>query len=941
MAQAESWPHPSNLAFVEELYVRWLRDPRSVDADWGKYFATLPTERAFAAEPRLGATAPSGSIFRSYGSNGHGSAHLAPSAAPDQSIQILQDRVDQLIRAYRLRGHLIAAVDPLGLPRPFQRELDPAFYKLTDADLDRVFSSETIALEGELTLRRILRRLQSTYCRSIGVQFMHITDYGVKAWLQARMEHSENRIVLGRHEQLRILRRLTDAVIFEEFIQKRFQGAKSFSLEGSESLIPLLDLAIEHAGDLGVEQIVIGMSHRGRLNVLSNIMGKSAAEIFAEFEDTNPELSLGRGDVKYHLGYSSDWKTTAGRSVHLSLCFNPSHLEFVGPVVQGRVRAKLDRMGGDDPASRALGIVIHGDAAFAGEGVAQEMLNMSRLEPYSIGGTIHVIVNNQIGFTTPPHQARSSTYPTGVARMLHSPIFHVNGEDPEAVAQVVRLALDFRQRFRRDVFIDMYGYRRRGHNEGDEPSFTQPLLYKAIEARKPVREGYLDHLLRLEGVTREEADALAARRREHLEQELKRAQSAKVFPTDAPMGGVWRGYCGGNELEVDEIDTGVPRERLARLLEIQTRLPGGFHPHPKIAKILETRREMAAGKRPLDWSAGENLALATLAIEGVRIRLTGQDAERGTFSHRHAVLHDFEDGHTYMPLAHLAPEQAPVDIDNSPLAEIAPLAFEYGYSMDRPEALVMWEAQFGDFVNVAQVIIDQFLTSAEDKWRRLSGLALLLPHGLEGAGPEHSSARIERFLSLAAEDNIQVAQPTTPAQIFHLLRRQVLRPWRKPLVVMTPKSLLRLPAASSSLDDLTTGTYQRVIADARPAAQQKKTERVLLCTGKLYYELDKKRTELERDDVAILRLEQLAPFPGETLRRSLAEYRAETPVFWVQEEPENMGAWAHLRVRFLERMFDRHPFAGISRPASASPATGSHASHKLEQEALLAEAFGL
>ncbi len=943
MSDAERWPHPSNLAFVEELYVRWLADPGSVDDAWSKYFAALPGEASFSSRPRIGPSRRPTTLFRPVGGNGHAPSTAAPAAlgGGDQSVQLLQDRVDQLIRAFRLRGHLIASVDPLGIPRPYQRELDPTFYNLTDADLDRVFSSETIAGDGGLSLRRILRRLHSTYCRTIGVQFMHITDYGVKAWLQSRMETSENRLVLSRHEQLRILRRLTDAVIFEEFIQKRFQGAKSFSLEGSESLIPLLDLAIEHAGDLGVEQIVIGMSHRGRLNVLSNIMRKSAAEIFAEFEDSNPELSLGRGDVKYHLGYSSDWQNTAGRNIHISLCFNPSHLEFVGPVVQGRIRAKLDRMGGDDPAARALGIVIHGDAAFAGEGVVQEMLNMGRLDGYSTGGTIHVVVNNQIGFTTPPSQARSTTYPTSVARMLHSPIFHVNGEDPEAVAQVVRLALDFRQRFRRDVFIDMYGYRRRGHNEGDEPSFTQPLLYKAIEARKGVREGYLDHLLRLEGVTREEADALAARRREHLENELKRAHSAKVLPTDAPMGGVWRGYSGGNELEVEELETGVARDRLASLLEVQTKLPADFRPHPKIVKLLEARRDMAAGRKPLDWSAGENLAFATLAVEHVRIRLTGQDAERGTFSHRHAVLHDYEDGHTYMPLGHLAAGQAVVEIENSPLSEIAPLGFEYGYSLDRPDSLVMWEAQFGDFVNVAQVIIDQFIVSAEQKWQRLSGLVMLLPHGLEGAGPEHSSARLERFLSLAAEDNIQIAQPTTPAQMFHLLRRQVLRPWRKPLIVLTPKSLLRLPAATSSLDELATGTFRRLIDDPGAAARPKKIERILLCTGKVFYELEKKRAELDRDDVAILRLEQLAPLPGEILRRALSVYRDETPVIWVQEEPENMGAWSHLRVKFLDRMFERHPFSCVARPASASPATGSHASHRLEQEALLAEALGL
>ena len=604
------------------------------------------------------------------------------------------------------------------------------------------------------------------------------------------MESSQNRLQVSRDEQLRILTRLTDAVVFEEFLRTKFLGAKTFSLEGCETLLPLLDLAIEKSGHQGVKNIVIGMGHRGRLNVLAHIVGKESCEIFREFADTDPKLWPERGDVKYHLGHSGDWTMSDGRKIHLSLCFNPSHLEFVNPVVLGRVRAHQDRLG-DRDCRQVLGILIHGDAAFAGEGVVQETLNMSKLSGYSVGGTLHVIVNNQIGFTTPPSEGRSTTYATDVARMLQVPIFHVNGEDPEAVAQVVQLAMDFRAEFQSDVFIDMYGYRRLGHNETDEPTFTQPVLYRKIAERPNVREGYLEHLLGLENVSREEADKILAERHAKLEQQLEaaRAGQCEAIPE---RHNVWRDYIGGRE-PAGEPDTGVETKQLSALLQKLTELPAGFQLHPKLERMLAARREMADGKIPLDWSAAEALALATLTTADVRIRLTGQDTGRGTFSHRHAILHDQTDGHTFMPLQHLAPEQAPVEIFNSPLCETGALGFEYGYSLDCPKSLVLWEAQFGDFVNAAQVIIDQFITSAETKWHRLSGLVLLLPHGFEGMGPEHSSARLERFLTLAAEDNIQIVQPTTPAQFFHVLRRQAIRNWRKPLIVFTPKSLLRHP----------------------------------------------------------------------------------------------------------------------------------------------------
>jgi 2-oxoglutarate dehydrogenase E1 component len=920
-----------SLAFVEQLYLDYLHDPSSVSADWRRYFEQFSNGDLPDGNVRLGPSFQAFSIFNPPSKDGAKDAGEAEVAA-------LQDRVDELIRNYRVRGHMVARIDPLSRPRPSPAELDPKFYGFTEADMDRRFSCETIQCDGSLKLREILERLRNTYCRSIGAQFMHIDDLSVRRWLQERMEGTENRLNLTREEQIRILTRLTDAVIFEEFIRKKFIGAKSFSLEGAESLIPLLDLAIEKGGEDGIDEIVLAMAHRGRLNVLANIIGKSPREIFREFEDPEQELRVPRGDVKYHLGYSNDWKTSSGRKVHLSLCFNPSHLEFVNPVAVGRMRAKQDRVG-DIGRNRGMVLLIHGDASFAGEGVIQETLNLSQLEAYGVGGTLHVIVNNQIGFTTSPDEYRSSTYTTDVAKMLQMPIFHVNGEDPEAVAQVVRLSMDFRRTFKRDVVIDMYCYRRLGHNEGDEPTFTQPVLYRAIAKRKPVREGYLEHLLQLGGVTREEADGIAARRRELLEKELSEARSEKYIPRSQTLGGIWSGYYGGRESEAEEVNTGVKQERLSDLLEIQTKFPEDFHPHPKIERGVRVRREMAQGKRALDWSAAEALAFASLAVEGIRVRLTGQDTARGTFSQRHAVLYDFEDGHTYTPLQHLSPDQAPVEIYNSPLSELGALGFEYGYSLDFPDGLVLWEAQFGDFCNAAQVIIDQFMTSAEEKWSRLSGIVLLLPHGFEGMGPEHSSARLERFLQLAANDNVQVVYPTTPAQYFHCLRRQALRRWRKPLVVMTPKSLLRHPRVVSSLEECAKGTFQRVIRDPR-RNEAERFDRVILCSGKIYYELEQQRDKVGRNDVAILRIEQLYPLPEEILRLVLASYPDGTPVFWVQEEPENMGAWHYLQAKFGEKLFNRLPFAVVSRPESASPATGSGSSHKREQEQLLAAAFG-
>ncbi len=927
MADDFDFPNQSNLPYVESLYQEYLNDPDTLEPRWREYFGRI-TNGTRTIRPRFQAR----SIF-------HGGNGAAPPLASTKTAEALQDRLDQLVRAYRVRGHMAAQLDPLGRPRPEPRELDPTYYGFTDADMSRMFSARTLGGLDVCALGEIVQRLRNTYCRSIGVQFMHIDEFDVRSWLQDRMESTQNRCTLTRAEQTRILTRLTDAVIFEEFLQTKYVGAKSFSLEGGESLIPLLDLTIEDAAEHGIEEIVVGMAHRGRLNVLANILGKSPRKIFEEFEDKNAEANLGRGDVKYHLGYHRDWTTASGKTVHLALCFNPSHLEYVNPVALGRMRAKQDRAG-DSDRRQGMCLLIHGDAAFAGEGIVQETLNLSELRGYRTGGTLHVIVNNQIGFTTDPCDSRSSIYASGLAKMLQIPLLHVNGEDPEAVAQCVRLALEFRAKFQRDVVIDMFCFRRRGHNEGDEPSFTQPMLYKAIRQRKPVRDSYLDHLLSLGGMTAAEAEEIASARKAHLEEELQivRTEGAVAASRPSLLGKLWADYIGGHETKVADVETGAPLDRLKDMLTTLSAVPEGFTPHRTMLRFLEGRQKMVTGEEPLDWSAAEALAFAATAADGVRVRLSGQDSERGTFSHRHAVLHDFETGARYMALEHLTPDQAPVEIFNSPLSEAGVLGFEYGYSIAYPDGLIMWEAQFGDFVNAAQVIIDQFIASAEDKWHSLSGLVMLLPHGFEGQGPEHSSARIERFLQLSAEDNIIVCQPTTPAQMFHLLRRQVRRNWRKPLVIMTPKSLLRNKQCVSSLEDLTRGTFQRIIPDS--AIQPANTKRILLCSGKIYYDLIDAREERKRDDVAIIRVEQIYPLHTSFVEAALKPYADDTPVFWVQDEPENMGPWHHLLVKWGRRLLGRFPLNGIYRRASASPATGSAASHKLEQALLMRHAFG-
>jgi 2-oxoglutarate dehydrogenase E1 component len=916
----------NNLAYLETLYARYRRDPQSVPAEWQNYFTETLGEKANGTT-QLGPSFRARSVFDPATSGARKEISFDPRETG------VHERVQEMIHNHRARGHLIASLDPLGAPRAHVPELELDFYGFSESELGLLVNCSTLPYNTPLTVREIFERLRNTYCRSIGAQFMHIDDSATRHWLQRRMESEQNRLELSREEQRRIFTRLTEASTFDEFLRKKFLGAKTFSLEGCETLLPLLDLAIEKSSAQGTRDIVIGMAHRGRLNVLAHVAGKDPCLIFREFADAEPELWRGRGDVKYHLGHSGDWTTATGEKVHISLCFNPSHLEFINPIAIGRTRARQDRL--RDPDRRhVLSLLIHGDAAFAGEGIIQETLNMSELAGYTVGGTVHVIVNNQIGFTTSPSESRSTTYATDVARMLQAPIFHVNGEDPEAVAQVVRLALDFRHEFQTDVFIDMFGYRRWGHNETDEPSFTQPAMYRQIEKRKTVRENYLARLQKTNGITNEEAEQIAREQQEKLEQQLAVARTEQCnIKTVANT--LWRNYSGGIEPH-EETETGISPKKISELLRKLADVPQNFNLHPKLENSLRLRREMADGKIPLDWASAELLALAAAATDGVRIRLTGQDTVRGTFSHRHAIFYDHESGSKFSPLQNLSDNQAPVEIVNSPLCEAGALGFEYGYSLDCPDGLVIWEAQFGDFVNVAQVILDQFITSAEDKWQRLSGLVMLLPHGFEGMGAEHSSARIERFLTLAAEDNIQLAQPTTPAQFFHLLRRQAIRKWRKPLVIFTPKSLLRHPQVVSPFEDFSRGNFQRVLPDN---LEPKNVKRILLCTGKIFYELAAHRAEQKRDDVAIIRLEQLYPLRAELLEKTLVPYADGTPALWVQEEPANMGAWRFLHEKFGKHLFGRLPFAFISRHESASPATGSHGAHDLEKKDLLRRAF--
>ncbi len=801
-----------NQGLVEELFIQWMENPQKVDEPWRRYFDGLPASDwprlssagTLAAPPEAvpqpaskpnganGAAAPP-PVDAGINGNGHSTgataggfmpflpatAELVPfvdrrrraSVPPTREVLAaaeLQGRVSALVNAYRVRGHIFADLDPLGLRALPPDEFLLERYGLADVDPDAIFSTGDMAGPSTLPLREIVRRLRETYCRTIGVEFTFLEDPEERRWLQQRMESTQNRLDLNREEQVRILTKLTDAEIFEQFLHTNYVGAKRFSLEGAESVIPMLDMLIERSAGQGVEEICIGMAHRGRLNVLANILEKNLREIFAAFEDDTPEQLLGRGDVKYHLGYSTDRITESGQKVHLTLGFNPSHLEWVGPVVEGRVRAKQDRRG-DVERTRVLPLSIHGDAAFVGQGVVAETLNLSQLEGYDTGGTLHVVINNQIGFTTSPADGRSSRYCTDITRMLRCPVLHVNGEDPEAVAQVAELATDYRQRYRRDVIIDLWCYRKYGHNEADEPRFTQPVMYAAVDKKKTVRQVYVERLVERGEMTEDKAEEIKERRRRDLEaalQATRNGQQIDVMPNS--MGGLWTGYKGGEDKDVPEADTSVSHDDLVRIAGQLLELPEDFRPNRKVRRMYEQRHDAVVKGEGFDWGTGEWLAFGSLLLEGTRVRLSGQDARRGTFGHRHAVIFDANNGEAWSPLAHLSESQASFEAYDSPLSEAGVLGFDYGYSLDSPDVLTIWEAQFGDFANGAQVIIDQFISSSEDKWHRLSGLILLLPHGFEGQGPEHSSARLERYLNLCAEDNIQVVQPDDASAVLPL-----------------------------------------------------------------------------------------------------------------------------------------------------------------------------
>ncbi len=969
-----------NAAVVEEIRDRYQVDPTSVDASWQTRFtngapvngAAHPSVEAVAPRVQPAPPAPdraataAASIPVHPQDVRHGLVGGADSSTPtvEPTLRVVREdvgeraaaihdpvlglqladkyaRVFRLIHFYRARGHRIANSDPLGGQSTYFPELDPAHYGFGHDDLDAKFTTGDLPGGSVQSLREIIARLQRTYCGSIGAEYTHVQDPGRKAWLREIMEESENQPSFGDADRQSILMKLSKAELFEHFLHTKFLGQKRFSLEGAETLIPMLDAAVETAPQFGINEIVLGMSHRGRLNVLANVMGKSYESIFSEFEDNPLILSpFGSGDVKYHKGYSRDRFVESGERVHLTLTSNPSHLEVVDPVVVGRAKAKQVRAG-DTEGETILPVLLHGDAAFAGQGIVAETLNLSQLRGYSTGGTIHIIVNNQIGFTTTPAEARSTLYCSDVAKMIQVPIFHVNGDDPEAAVHTVKLALAYRQRFGDDVVIDLVCYRRHGHNEGDEPAFTQPRLYAKIRKRDSVLKRYGRELVESGVLTREAADQIDEEHKERLEEALRTVHSRPPGP-DEPYepNGPWTGFA---RVRPDTpCETRVPIERLEEIAKGVSTLPSYFHVHPKLASLIDRRARTISDDMPVDWAMGEIFAFGSLLLEGTPVRLSGQDCSRGTFSHRHAVFVDQESGEEYAPLDHLSDQQARFEVYDSLLSEAGVLGFEYGYSLADPSTLVLWEAQFGDFVNGAQVIIDQFITSAHVKWSRMSGLVMLLPHGYEGQGPEHSSARIERFLQTCAEDSMQVVNCTTPAQFFHVLRRQMNRRYRAPMVIFTPKSLLRLPAASSRITEFTDGEFQTVLDDPITQDAPEAVERLLFCFGKVYYDLRTVAKEIapaKVGSVAVIRVEELYPWPEDRLREVFAKYSNARVVKWVQEEPANMGGWTFVRDR-LEALVPegiRLRYAG--RVAAASPATGSMRIHKREQRGLAEQAL--
>ncbi|MFI4868486.1 MAG: 2-oxoglutarate dehydrogenase E1 component [Steroidobacterales bacterium] len=915
----------ANAPYVEALYEQYLHDPDSIDATWRGYFDALP--------PAAGAERSHGPVIAGVAARTQASASSAVVAPPAPAASEKQAAVSRLMQIYSNRGHLIAHIDPLGLlQRPRPRVLDLDYAGLSEADLDTEFytASRNDWIPRRASLREIIARLERVYCGHTGAEFAHVSNTDERLWLQDEFQLGRMQHRFSAEERRNLLFQLTAAEALERYLHTKYVGQKRFSLEGADALIASLNELIQAGGQVGIEECVLGMAHRGRLNVLVNVLGKSPEQLFSEFEGKYDDNHIqGSGDVKYHKGFSADVRTPGG-NVHVALAVNPSHLEIVDPGVEGSVRARLERRS-DAQGDRVVPVLMHGDAAFAGQGVVMETLQLSQARGYRTGGTVHIIINNQIGFTTSdPRDARSTTYCSDVAKIVEAPIFHVNADDPEDVLFVTRLALRYRQHFHKDVVIDLVCYRRLGHNEADEPAATQPVMYRLIRQHSTVRKLYADRLVADGVMAAADVDQMIAQYRQALD-----AGHLELHPALGLIGNKytidWTRY--GKADWSERVATGVEPERLAQLGKRLVRYPNELMLHPRVAQVISNRAKMVAGELPLDWGAAETLAYASLLDEGVAVRISGQDSGRGTFFHRHAVLHDQNTGRRFIPLQHLKEGQPRFTVIDSVLSEEAVLGFEYGYATTSPDCLVIWEAQFGDFVNGAQVVIDQFISSGEAKWGRLCGLALFLPHGYEGQGPEHSSARLERFLQLCAEENMQVVVPSTPAQMFHLLRRQVLQPFRRPLITFTPKSLLRHELSVSSLTELSNSSFANVIGeiDDIPAAQ---VERVVFCSGKVYFDLLKARRSAALRSVALVRIEQLYPFPVEQYQAVLGRYANATDLVWCQEEPQNQGAWYQIRHRLQDLAGTRTVYYA-GRAAAAAPATGLAKNHELEQRRLV------
>ena len=932
--QYESSPlQGANAAYVEWLYEQYLAEPGSVPVEWQRYFGSLGTASAEVAHgPIVRAV---GKRLRDRSAGDAGGRAAQPREAPASEKQAA---VSRLIQVYSLRGHQIADLDPLGLwERPVPTVLRLDFLGLDDSDMAREFYAGALAATGQtqLKLADILALLKHIYCGKLAAEFAHISRARERLWLREQFETARVHGTFGAAEQITVLDSLTRAEGIERYLNTRFVGQKRFSLEGGETLIPMLDDLIQRAGEQGVQELVFGMAHRGRLNVLVNVLGKSPSDLFSEFEGDYDLAALkGSGDVKYHMGFSADVRTPGG-NVHIALAFNPSHLEIVNPVVEGSVRARQDRRG-DTLGEKVLPVLIHGDAAFAGQGVVAETFQMSQTRAFYTGGTVHIVVNNQIGFTmSDPADSRSTMYCSDLAKMVEAPVFHVNGDDPEAAVTAIRLALRYRQVFHKDVVIDLVCYRRLGHNEADEPSATQPAMYSAIREHPSVRVLYAQKLTSAGVVTPAQVEEMA--------EGYRRALDEGRNPNQAALGMIgnqytvdWSRYHGA--ALGDSINTSLPEAEIARLAALVNTVPAHFKLHPRVQRIVDERRRMAAGEAACDWGFAENLAYASLLAADFHVRLIGQDSRRGTFFHRHLALIDQNDGEAFVPLAHVAADPRALTAMDSLLSEEAVLGFEYGYSTTAPDTLVIWEAQFGDFVNGAQVVIDQFISSGEAKWNRLSGLTLFLPHGYEGQGPEHSSARLERFLQLCAEHNMQVVVPSTPAQMFHLLRRQMLRQLRKPLIVMTPKSLLRHRLSVSTLEEFARGRFQPLIEETEALADDT-VRRIVFCSGRVYFDLAEFRRNEGHDHVAIVRIEELYPFPIEEYARVVARYRNAKEIVWCQEEPQNQGAWYQIRHRLQEALTNQQQLFYAGRPHAAAPASGIHALHVRQQQALVSAAL--